>query len=293
MSATQTASGLSVGIRCARRLGAMGRPWSPVGQTHGLEAPPFSLRQTQLPHQTANAPASATMPAFLQPAHHARAAVFAAAFGVRRRDQRQKLHVGAGAGARLAPDPCVIAAARNIKGFAHLADGVMIVHGLHALKTLPSADRMPSVFFRMSRWRQTCCNSRLSRRFSSSSCSAERCPRPVAGSAASFFFHCLRLCVLMPSSAAMVSTDLPPWSSISTAERFKFSSYRLCLPGAGFSVFMVSCSLAHTITPTLSTNSRQGQTQKYFRERENFSYCEPYFPFAPAPCEGLSGVFPP
>jgi hypothetical protein len=72
------------------------------------------------------------------------------------------------------------------------------------------------------------------------------------------FSRCLRLWLLMPSSAAMVSTDLRPWSSISTAERLKFSSYRLCLRGVSFSVFMVSCPLAHTITPHLSANSRPG-----------------------------------
>ena len=36
-------------------------------------------------------------------------------------------------------------------------------------------------FFNMSRWWLACCNSRLSRRFSSSSCKGERWPGPVAG----------------------------------------------------------------------------------------------------------------
>jgi antirestriction protein ArdC len=58
--------------------------------------------------------------------------------------------------------------------------------------------------------------------------------------------------------AEIASRDLPPWSHSSTAERLKFSSYRLCLRGVRFSVFMVSCPLAHTITRHLSTKSRQG-----------------------------------
>jgi hypothetical protein len=66
-----------------------------------------------------------------------------------------------------------------------------------------------------------------------------------AGNAANCFFHCLRLCVLIPSSVAMVATDLPPWSTSSTAERLKFSSYRLYLRGSLFSVFMVLVSSSH------------------------------------------------
>src|SRR5208283_3155936 len=147
--------------------------------------------------------------------------------------------------------PGVVAAGRHVQRGAQHVHGVFIAHGFHALKSLPDgAAMMPRVFFRMSR----CCarwrTSRRSRRFSSSSCGTERCPGPVAGSAASFFFHCFRLCVLMPSSAAMAATDLPPWSHSSTAERLKLSSYRLYLRGSLFSVFMVSCISSHN-HPTL------------------------------------------
>jgi hypothetical protein len=68
-----------------QQIGRDGQVVVAVRQTHRLETPPLPLRQAHLPHQPANAFAPATLPALLQPAPHARAAVFAPAFGVRRR----------------------------------------------------------------------------------------------------------------------------------------------------------------------------------------------------------------
>ena len=242
--------GLERGHALRQPVGGHGQVVLAVRQAHGLEPPPGPVRQTHLPHQTADAPPTAMMTPLAQPAHHARAAVFLPAFAMRAQDQRLQLDVGLIPRRWLAAGPGVIAAARNVKRLAQLAEGVIGVHGFYRLETLPSAERMPSVFFNMSRWRLTCCSSRLSRRFSSSSCKVERWPGPLAGKAASCFFHCFKLWVLMPRSRAICSTDLPPWSHSSTAFRLKASSYRLYLRRSWFSGFMVFGSSSHN-HPTL------------------------------------------
>ena len=167
------------GVRLQRRsamsqqVGRDGQIMVAIGQAHGLEAPPLLVRQTHLPHQTANALPPAAMPPLPQPAQHARAAIFAATFPVRRHDQGRKLRIGLGAGARLAPDPGMVAATRDVQRPAQLGDGVFGLHRFYPFKPLPGGSEiMPKVFFRMSRCCATRCSSRWRRRFSAWSASS-------------------------------------------------------------------------------------------------------------------------
>src|ERR1700678_2533864 len=106
--------------------------------------------------------------------------------------------LGAWAGLGLAGEPVVIAAGGDFQGFAQRTKGMLGFHRVNPLKPLDGgSERMPKVFFKISRcWRRYS----ISRRrpvFSTSNCSALRFapppPSPPGGGGAKRFLQALSL----------------------------------------------------------------------------------------------------
>lgn len=213
---SDTAAGAAANESCHIEPALQRGHVSDIGHPHGIRLQcGHPMRQAIGFHQPANAPSSAAMSAFMEPARDTGRIVGLATFPMSLSDQRQQ-HL------------------------AQLDDGVIAGHGFYSFKTLPlSSERMPKVFFRMSCCRATWSSSRLSRRFSSSSCWKKRWPGSVTGNAANSFFHRCRLWSVTPSSTAIWRAELLAKSHNSTALCLKFPSYHLCLRGAWFSMFMV------------------------------------------------------
>src|SRR5271167_1810713 len=92
-------------------------------------------------------------------------------------DQRRQLLVLAGAhtGSGLPLQPGIIGAGRNLQRPAQGSDRVLGFHELNALVSLlGESERMPKVFFKMSRCWRSCWFSRRIRASSCSSCWCER-----------------------------------------------------------------------------------------------------------------------
>ena len=116
-----------------------------VGQAN-TKASARSAAQTGPAHESSNAMTTTPVAAPLQPARHAWTAVGVATFLVRLRDQCQQRRVGLRPRSRVASDPGVITAARNVQCPAQHGDGVIHTYGSDPFKALSAgAERMPKV----------------------------------------------------------------------------------------------------------------------------------------------------
>src|SRR5579859_1290263 len=169
---------------------------------------------------------------------------------MRLRNQRQQSGVGLRARSWRTASPGVITADRHPKGGAQLPNRVFAAHGFYPLETVSGGvERMPKVFFNISRCRIRLWFSRRSRRFSSWSCSRVG-EGPAGIGTASCCFQVSSVWLLMPNSWATALADLPLPSQCSTALRLKFSSYRFFRTFGSFGVSFMAClsnSHAHTL----------------------------------------------
>src|SRR4051812_47988228 len=122
-------------------------------------------------------------------------------------DKQQRILLGSQAGLGLTVGPVVIAAGRNFKSFTQGANRMLGFHRVDPFKPLVGvSERIPKVFFKISRcWRRYS----ISRRklvFSTSNCSALRFgpppPSPPGGGGPKHSFQALSLWDLIPNPAA-------------------------------------------------------------------------------------------
>src|SRR5436189_1029123 len=133
--------------------------------SHDAEAGPDSTTQLVLTHQPGNAIASMSMAGPSQGLLNARTAISLAAVLVDAPDLLQQLDILPGAWARLerAIDPIIVTAARDFKGLTQPAQGIGCFHGFDPLiSLLDGSERMPNVFFKISRCWRRCSFSRCS-----------------------------------------------------------------------------------------------------------------------------------
>src|SRR5580704_18000077 len=163
MSATQSWLGALALGATARRLGAIGSFMVAVG---GLDAKAALLAPAQalLLHESGDAMTPVAASFFAQGLHHARTAVGVPALGMNQVDFVGQRLVFQRARARTSAAlvPVVIAAGGNLQVLAQGQDRILVFHRVDPLGALKDgSERMPSVFFKMSRCSRRC---RFSRR---------------------------------------------------------------------------------------------------------------------------------
>src|SRR5205814_5912174 len=115
--------------------------------------------------------------------------------------------LGTRAGLGLALDPVVIAAGGDLQDRAQRPDGVLGFHRVNAdIPLVGGSERMPNVFFNMSRcWRSRSLLRRSAKFWASSSGTESFAP----GTGAKTFFHSYSCLSRRPSPAAITGADLP------------------------------------------------------------------------------------
>src|SRR5271169_6550844 len=171
---------------------------------------------------------------FAQLLLNARAAVGFAALQVDLGDLGHQLGslLSSRAGFALAAKPVVIATGRDFQGFTQRANRVVGFHRVNPLIPLVGgSERMPKVFFKISRCWRRYSFSRRNPAFSASSCSALRFgpppPSPPGGGGPKRLLQALSRWAWNPNSAATSVAALPLWSHSSTARCLKaLSNFR-------------------------------------------------------------------
>src|SRR5215468_2447789 len=122
----------------------------------GLDAIPAFLTAIKalLLHEAGDAVAAVLVTVFAELIGHARAAISLAALGVDSFNLLAQTLVlpGASTGSLVAFLPVIVAAGRDVQHLAKQLDGVVLFHRVDPLVALEGgSERMPRVFFRMSR----------------------------------------------------------------------------------------------------------------------------------------------
>src|SRR5436189_4495112 len=129
----------------------------------GFKARVLLPAQPLLAHQTRDAVTTMTLPSIGQFPADARATIRSIIFLINRGDLRAQRGIGQRARTwrGLALGPIVVPAARHSEGFTKDLDRVLVFHFINPLVTLfGGSERMPKVFFRMSRCWRSCSFSR-------------------------------------------------------------------------------------------------------------------------------------